>query len=291
DMCGIAGVVGVPGDHRGLAERLLGALRHRGPDDEGIEHVAPAVTLVHSRLAIIDPTSAGHEPMRDERGNWIVYNGEVFNYREINARLAEHGTSARTRSDTETILRAHAMWGDDAVQHFRGMFAYALFERASDRVLITRDRLGIKPMYLYRPAAGGLVFASQLRALLALGSEIVARRVNRSAIESFLAQGAVQGDESIVDGIVQLAPGSQLSLDAETGRELRLRRYWQLARTDFDGSSRAEFVDRLSRVAREAVGLRLRSDVPMGLFLSGGVDSTAMLALASEHQSSGLRTL
>lgn len=295
-MCGIAGLVGDFENPTDLAHRMLSALRHRGPDDEGVEQVSPTVTLVHSRLAILDLSPAGHQPMADhpqdgQHRNWITYNGEVFNFHALNGALAREGWPSRSRCDTETILNAHRAWGDTAVDRFRGMFAYAIYEADKQTVTLVRDRLGIKPLYIYRPAKGGLVFASELRALLALGPDIVRPRIRRSALESFFAQGAVQGQESIVEGIELVEPGTMVTMDARTGAPRKRQLYWRLPVPQSVPASRDEAVEELRAIAREAVELRLISDVPVGLFLSGGIDSAALLALATETHQGPIRTL
>src|SRR5262245_54227004 len=200
-MCGIAGLLGVdPEIARAAAERMQSALRHRGPDDRGIEIVqgppgtAPAV-LAHTRLSIFDLSSDGHEPMSDrpkhpnEAANVITFNGEVYNYTTLQPELAREGWPCRTRSDVEVVLHAYRVWGVRAVERFEGMFAFCLLDRTRGLAWFCRDRVGIKPVYLYRPSRGGLVFASEVRALLAAGPELVVPRLRRSALESFLAQG------------------------------------------------------------------------------------------------------
>ena len=295
-MCGIAGLVGVAGDTREYAQRLLAAVRHRGPDDEGVERPAPSVAFVHTRLAILDVSVAGHQPMRDAPPdglppNWTTYNGEIFNFPELNAELAAQGWRARTKSDTETLLHAYRVWGESCVERLRGMFAFALYDATRQTVFLARDRLGIKPLYYSRPPAGGFVFASEVRSLLALGPELVPRRARRSALESFLAQGAVQGYETFFDNIELLPPGATLTLDAATGRELERRTYWQLPLAVTPALPRAQAVEQLRETAREAVKMRLLSDVPVGLFLSGGVDSAALLAWATENNETPVRTI
>lgn len=286
-MCGIAGLIAVDGDQAEMARRLLLALRHRGPDDEGIEHPSSTLTLIHTRLAILDLSFSGHQPMADHpagggQPNWVVTNGEVFNYRELQGELAGGPWQCHTRNDTEAILHSYRVWGIDCLTRFRGMFAFCLVDQEQGIAHLVRDRLGIKPLYLYRPPQGGLVFASEIRALLALGPEFITPRVNRRALESFFAQGAVQGYETLVEGVTMLEPSACLTVELATGKVLSHRKYWQLPTATVEESQRAAAVERLGEMAREAVRLRLISDVPVGLFLSGGIDSAAMLALASE---------
>jgi len=295
-VCGIAGLIGVPGDNQAMGRRLLAALRHRGPDDEGLEQPSPTVTLVHTRLAVLDVSRSGHQPMADHprdrgRKNWVVFNGEIFNYHELQAELADAGWPCRTRSDTEVILHAYRAWGIDCVQRFRGMFAIGLVDLDKGISCFYRDRLGIKPLYLYRPPQGGLVFASEIRALLALGPEMVSSYVNPGALESYFAQGAVQGYDALIRGITMLKPGTYLSVDLFTGRELNRKTYWQLPVGPACALKRPAAVERLKSLAREAIRLHLVSDVPIGLFLSGGIDSASIVAIASESNVGSLRTI
>ena len=295
-MCGIAGVVGGQRDHRGIARELLEAVRHRGPDDEGVEHPTPSVTFVHTRLAILDTSPCGHQPMRDQPSeahatNWVTFNGEIFNFLELREELGRAGHPCSTLSDTEVILKAYRLWGRECVRRFVGMFALCIYDGARNEAILYRDRLGIKPVYLYRPPGGGLAFASELRALLALGSAVVPPVLNRMALESFLAQGAVQGEDSLVEGVTLLPPGCWLVVDGRTGEERERVTYWSLPNTPAEPESREEAVARLGVLARDAVRLRLISDVPIGLFLSGGIDSAAMLALATEVSTGPLHTL
>ena len=295
-MCGIGGLIGVRDEGAMLSRRLLAALRHRGPDDEGIGQPLATVALVHTRLAILDLTSAGHQPMRDYpanglRPNWIVFNGEIFEYRELASKLVNEGWPCRTSCDTEVILHAFRAWGENCADHLRGMFAFCVLDTQRGVAHLYRDRFGIKPLYLYRPPEGGLVFASELRAILNLGSEITPRRINARAVEGFLAQGAVQGYESLIEGISLLRPGAHLKLDATTGKELSRRNYWELKLPSGDEPDRADQVEQLRSIARHTMSLHLLSDAPLGMFLSSGIDSSSLLTLAREVTNGPLRTL
>jgi asparagine synthase (glutamine-hydrolysing) len=321
-MCGIAGILGLDGDRaRDAATRMQAALRHRGPDDQGLELIArpsggaPAV-LVHTRLSIIDLSPAGHQPMRDVPAaaggspNWLVFNGEIYNFRALARELDQSGLTYNSRSDTSVILASYRKWGMRAVERFEGMFAFCLLDTERGLSWFCRDRLGIKPLYFHRPTEGGFLFASEVRALLA--SELVARRVRPTALESFLAQGAVMSEDAIVEGVSLLRPGESLVCDFE-GRNLRTARYWSVAfgremgshTAPADGSSppgdlstqpagspfRSEVVAELGLAIQRSIGNQLLADVPVGLFLSAGIDSTAIATIASRISSQRLRTL
>ena len=295
-MCGIAGLIGRPDEGYSVARRLVAALRHRGPDDEGFDRPLSTVTLVHTRLAVLDLSSAGHQPMRDHpsdgrMSNCVVFNGEIFDYPDLARELAREGWLCRTRCDTEVILHAFRAWGPDCVDHLRGMFAFCLVDTQRGVAHLYRDRLGIKPMYLYRPHGGGLVFSSELRAILGLGAEIAPRSINARALESYFAQGAVQGYESLVEGVSMLRPSEHLALDVGNGKELVRRVYWDFNPPSDDEFDREDEVEKLRTLARQTVKLHLLSDAALGVFLSSGVDSTALLTMLREVFSGTLRTL
>jgi asparagine synthase (glutamine-hydrolysing) len=299
-MCGIAGSLGIPFERAGAAvEHMRKALAHRGPDDQGTEVLRSngfehPVILAHNRLAIIDPSPAGHQPMlRDGNGIALSFNGEVYNFQETQAELKHLGDKFVTSSDSEVILAAYRAWGPESVQRMRGMFAWALADARRGEVWFCRDRLGIKPLYVARPHSGGVLFASEVRALLAAGPELVPRRASPAAIESFLSQGMVCGFGAIVEGVSLLPPATSLILDWE-GRELTRARYWQVPfrrATEENGVIRIAAVTELRDTLREAVRLHLIADVPLGIFLSGGVDSSAIATVANEVHRGGIHTL
>jgi asparagine synthase (glutamine-hydrolysing) len=290
----------------GAARRMLRAMRHRGPDDSGIESIpdpngqAPPAVLIHARLAILDLSRAGHQPMADApttpgtTPNWTVFNGEIFNFLELHNDLARAGWPCRTRCDTEVILHAYRAWGEACLGKFRGMFAWCLLDTGQGDAWFCRDRLGIKPLYLARSLAGGLLFASELRTLLAAGPELLPPRVNSAALESYFAQGAVCGLQSIVEGVELLAPGQSLWTDW-TGRSVRTRTYWQVPFASADSGqamgSPERAVSSIADTLRESVKLRLLADVPLGLFLSGGIDSGALATLATEVAGTHIQTV
>lgn len=297
-MCGIAGAVGIP---RHIAEpaleRMRRALRHRGPDDQDTRFVSSSaspntVGLAHTRLAVIETSRAGRQPMRAiDAERWIAFNGEIYNFVQLRRELEQAGAEFRSRTDTETILAAYAAWGDKAASKLSGMFAFALADADAGRVWLCRDRVGIKPLYVARPASGGLMFASEVRTLLAAGSELVPPHISSTAIETFLAQGMVCGEHSIIDGIDLLPPGTTLVLDWD-GKEVERKRYWELPVNDAPHvwRSRADCIVELETTLAAAVTSHLVSDVPLGVFLSSGIDSSSVASLAMSS-ATNVRTL
>jgi asparagine synthase (glutamine-hydrolysing) len=290
-MCGIAGIL-TPRHDLDLApvlERMVRAIRHRGPDDEGYEEIAlPAgyrLGLANTRLAILDLSSAGHQPMTDRQsGSWIAHNGEVYNHMSLRPQLP--GVSFDSTSDTETILKGWAQLGSRVLASLRGMYAFAMYDGRRRQFWLVRDRLGIKPLYVSQVAGDTWVFASEVRALLASG--LIPGRLNAAALNAYLAFGAVSAPWTLLEGVQSLLPGEywRFDLDRPDGRShLERVQYW---RPPFEGKSspslsHAEAVERLRPILVDAVGQRMVSDVPVGIFLSGGIDSSAVVAaLASK---------
>jgi asparagine synthase (glutamine-hydrolysing) len=292
-MCGIAGAVGsINEEVRQAVERMGLAQAHRGPDGAGF-WTTPATStglgavLAHRRLAIIDLTQGAAQPMRDRScGNVLVFNGEIYNYREIRRELEASGRSFETQSDTEVLLQAYGAWGAAAIDRLRGMFAFAVWDAVKRELLLVRDRLGVKPLYIATAQRGGgrlLLFASELRALLA--SNLVERRLSSLGVMSYLWNGFVPGPDTIIRGIELLEPGTLHRYD-EIGKLLESRRYWKLPHA---GRGKTE-VEALRTELARAVELRLVSDVPLGIFLSGGVDSSVVANLAVRAASGPIRT-
>jgi len=283
-MCGIAGVVDTGGaalDESAL-RAMAASMSARGPDDAGL-HREPGLLLAHRRLAIID-LADGHQPMATADGALtVVFNGEIYNFRELRARLDEG--QFRTRSDTEVILHAYRRWGTDAVAELDGMFALALWDRGRRRLLLARDRFGKKPLY-YCLAGGALIFASTLSALLE--HPLVPRQIDREALAEYLALESVVAPRTMLAGVRKLEPGHWLSFDATTGA-VEQRRYWDLRVDGRLAIDEPEAEAELERLLAQAVRKRLISDVPLGVFLSGGVDSSMVTAFAA-REVSGLRT-
>jgi asparagine synthase (glutamine-hydrolysing) len=283
-MCGIAGCVMPSGAQpdRAALERMARLLAHRGPDDEGIEVDGP-VGLVHRRLAIVDPSPAGAQPMRGDDGWWLTYNGEVFNHLALREELPG---AWRGGSDTETVLRALERWGDDALRRFNGLFAFAAIDPRRRELLLVRDRLGVKPLYLARHA-GGLWFASELRALLAAG---VPARPRREVIRHAVVPGWVGGELTPLEGVDRLLPGTLMRVDLDT-LEVRPRRWWRPRDLVDPGRAaelaalpRARQVDAAEEALRTSVRRRLMADVPVGTLCSGGIDSSLITSFAAEEQ-------
>lgn len=296
-MCGIAGILteNPELDLPHALRQMRDALRHRGPDDEGWQELnlpgGLRLGLAHTRLSIIDVTCAGHQPMHDPASDsWIAYNGEVYNHHQIRRQLK--ATEFQSRSDTETILKGWAQFGEDLLPLMRGMFGLALYDGRRRLLWLVRDRLGIKPLYAVRPSPETWVFASELRALLASG--LVARELNDKAVESYLAYGAVAAPWTMIRGAQSLRPGEYWRFDLKhptSALEPQRRIYWRpsFVSRDQPQPTYEEAVERIRPALFEAVNLRMLADVPVGVFLSGGIDSSALVSILTS-QGHALRT-
>lgn len=288
-MCGIAGILTRRPDLdlESPIRRMRLALAHRGPDDAGEVFLTTPqgwrLGLCHTRLAILDLSPAGHQPMTDPvTGSWLVFNGEIYNHQAIRRQLPEQ--RYHSSSDTATLLRAWAYRSEQSLALCRGMFAFALFDAPRQQFWLVRDRVGVKPLYVYGVADGTWLFASEVRALLASG--LIARRLNRKAVEAYLACGAVPAPWTILKGVSSLLPGEWWRFDLSAAKpSIERRRYWRpvFAADDSPVPSRSAAVERLRPVLTEAAALRMIADVPVGVFLSGGIDSSALVALLT-HQ-------
>ena len=289
-MCGICGIA-VPGrSNRTIDEatviRMRDILTHRGPDDAGL-FMEPGIGLGHRRLSIVD-VAHGHQPMTSPDGRLeIVYNGEVYNHPSLMAELIAGGVRYRTHCDTETVLHLYQRHGAAAVERFRGMFAFAIWDRETRELFLARDRFGVKPLYYWHGPDGALFFASEMKALLATGA--VRAELNRQALPDYLANHAPSGNDTLFAGIRRLAPGHTLTW---RDGQIEIRRYWDLpvGSQEQPGLRDAELVDEWRDRFREAVRLRLMADVPLGMFLSGGIDSAAITAVMSELVSEPIKT-
>lgn len=289
-MCGIAGFTG---DLRGGGtdeERnaVLGAMCarivHRGPDDEG-RFVVPGIAMGMRRLSIID-VAGGHQPIHNEDGTVsVVFNGEIYNHGELQVRLERDGHRFATRSDTETLVHLYEEHAERMVEHLRGMFAFAIWDARRQRLFLARDRVGIKPLYVWH-APQGPAFASELRAFLAHPE--FSARVNDEAVAWYLALGYVPDPLCAFEGVEKLPPGHWMSW--QPGQAARVERYWRPDRAEISGIDEREAVEELRRLLDDAVRCHLESEVPLGAFLSGGLDSSTVVALMARHASGRVRT-
>lgn len=289
-MCGIAGIFDTRGDEIPSADligRMTDAILHRGPDESGI-HCEPGLALGHRRLSIIDIASGQQPLFNEERSVAIVFNGEVYNFGELRPELEALGFRFRTHSDTEVILHAWQAWGSDCVRRLRGMFAFAIWDQKRRHLFLARDRLGIKPLYYALLPNGHFVFGSELKALLP--HPRLPRTRDPLAIEDYFAYGYIPEPRTIYSDVRKLPPGHTLLIEKGQTTLPRTSQYWDVPFRDNGSASQAdaerELIDRL----REAVDIRLVAEVPLGAFLSGGVDSSAIVALMAELMDQPVKT-
>ncbi|MEW5755871.1 MAG: asparagine synthase (glutamine-hydrolyzing) [Pseudomonadota bacterium] len=300
-MCGIAGFV-APGarleDPTACLGRMIDSLAHRGPDDQGV-WVDSEITvgLAHRRLSIVDLSQEGHQPMRSVSGRYVIsYNGEVYNHDHLRGELKDKGFTFRGHSDTETILAAVEEWGlEAALKRFIGMFAFALWDRAEQRLILVRDRIGIKPLY-YGSLNGVFVFGSELKAFLKFPG--FSGAIDRNAIALHLHYNYIPAPYTIYQDLHKLRPGHVLSLDVTPSGDLsqKLQSYWSATevannglRHPFTGSA-DDAIERLDALLRDAVKLRMLADVPLGAFLSGGIDSSIVVAMMQAQSARPVKT-
>jgi asparagine synthase (glutamine-hydrolysing) len=279
-MCGIAGILEFGPDARanaGALREMCRVITHRGPDDEGF-YTDGAVGIGMRRLSIVD-VAGGHQPISNEDGTlYIVFNGEIYNHLALREQLIARGHRYSTHSDTETIIHLFEEYGADCVQHLRGMFAFAIWNRNTKTLFIARDRLGIKPLY-YKLTPERLLFGSEIKAVFAHGS--ARPDFNRAVLPEYLAFGYLSGEESFYAGIRKLPPGHTMTLGLDG--EAQIRQYWDLdASTPHDSRDESYYVESYRELLEGAVQSHLMSDVPLGVFLSGGVDSSAVAALMTK---------
>ena len=290
-MCGIVGILARKTQiSPAVLEQATASLAHRGPDDSGtvlLKQTQPEpleIGLGHRRLAILDLSPLGHQPMHDPiTGNWIVFNGEIYNFRELRQELEAAGVDFKSHSDTEVILAAYREWGEFCLTRLGGMFAFALWDEPRRRLLLARDPMGIKPLY-YHQSEQTFVFASEVRTLLRTG--LVPRKADSTGVLSYLAFGSVYEPWTIVDGVKALPPGHVLTVESGS---VRSREYWNpLHSCSLDESVASSgngiaAAEQLPAILRDAVLSHLVSDVPVGVFLSGGIDSSALVAVLSHN--------
>ena len=285
-MCGITGLyLKDTAVDPAVLTRMRDVIAHRGPDDAD-NFVEGPVGLGHRRLSIID-LGTGHQPMQTADGRFtIAFNGEIYNYRELKRELETAGVAFRTQSDTEVILKLHELHGDAAVARLNGIFAYALWDRQQRRLLVTRDRAGIKPMY-YAATARGFAFGSEIKALFESG--LVPRRMKREHVAEYLLFRQVAGPENLFAGVLSLPPGHSIAVaDGKAGAPVA---YWRpgVDVRPFDGSY-AQAVDALDAALNDAVRRQMIADVPLGTFCSGGIDSSLVTAIAARHAGAAINT-
>lgn len=286
-MCGINGVIGLEGIDapEPIIRAMNQALAHRGPDADGVFiDAAGGVAFGHRRLAIIDLSADGNQPFTSaDRKLTLVFNGEIYNYPELRAQLTDY--PFQSGGDTEVILAAYSRWGINCVQHFNGMFAFALYDAEKQRVLIARDRLGIKPLY-YAQHGSGIVFSSELRAMLASG--LVERKTNAKGLIDYLRYQTVHAPDTLIDGVFMLEPGHRIVIsDSEIVHEA----WWDLAAAVTPViESRERILTEIRAKLTQSVALRMRADVNFGAFLSGGIDSSAIVGLMAEVSDRAVQT-
>jgi asparagine synthase (glutamine-hydrolysing) len=280
-MCGIAGLLDL-GNHPidpAVLQRMCDRIAHRGPDAAGY-HVRGPVGLGHRRLSIID-LSTGTQPMGNENGTvWVTFNGEIYNFNDLRRPLEACGHRFSTHSDTEVIVHAYEQYGRECVNHFRGMFAFAVWDERARQLFVARDRLGKKPLY-YSIANGQFVFASELQGLLAHPD--ISRTIDPTAIDDYLTYGYIPAPKTIFRNVFKLPPAHTLTVEwpPSGNATVRTERYWQLAYGPKDNIDETQALEGLADVLTDAVRLRMIADVPLGALLSGGVDSGVIVALMS----------
>lgn len=288
-MCGIAGKVVLDSHpvHPGAIERMCEAIRHRGPDDSGV-YISPdgRVGFGHRRLAIIDLSPLGHQPMRSLDRYEIVFNGEIYNFQEERALLEQDGYVFRSHSDTEVILALYDKHQEKCLEHLRGMFAFAIYDEREKTLFCARDRVGKKPFKYYFDGAT-FIFASELKAILTQSE--YTREIDYTAIHHYLTLQYVPASLTGFKGISKLEPGHFLKLDLKT-KELHKERYWQLDYSQKLDLPEIEWKRRIITTLEESVKLRMIADVPLGAFLSGGVDSSAVVALMARNSTQPIKT-
>ena len=284
-MCGIAGFINVlrkSNDAEQLIDRMCKVIRHRGPDDQGV-WVGDGVALGMRRLAIID-LAGGHQPIfNEDQSILVVFNGEIYNYRELQKELVERGHHFRTKSDTETIVHAYEEYGDDCVKHLRGMFTFAIWDRKRQRLLAARDRFGKKPLNYYWDGQR-LIFGSEIKSILEAG---IPREINPIALDEYLVYCYVPAPNTLFKNVMKLPAAHILIYEAG---QINTKCYWELSFTPTCQDDEATAIERTRALLKEAVQIRLMSEVPLGAFLSGGVDSSIVVGLMSSMMSQPVKT-
>lgn len=293
-MCGINVILGIQDAAKGrqLIAQMNTCMAHRGPDNDGI-YTTSNVALGHRRLSIIDLSAAGNQPMMGANGRFqIIYNGEFYNYLEVKKELQQDSNpySFQFGSDTEVILAAYQKWGTDCLQHINGMFAFAIWDNLKKQIFIARDRLGIKPLYYYENN-GVVIFSSELRSLMA--SDLVPRKLNKNGLVDYLRYQTVHAPDTIIEGVKMLLPGNFLLLNTDEKLKIIPQQYWSLsapAEAAIGVKSYRQVCDEVYDLLYKSVQRRLIADVPFGAFLSGGIDSSAVVGLMSKASAKTVKT-
>jgi asparagine synthase (glutamine-hydrolysing) len=284
-MCGIAGIINRKGRESdpSLIRKMTGAMSHRGPDADGFFEDG-GIALGHRRLSIIDLSAAANQPFTDSSGRYVmVFNGELYNYREVKRLIGDY--AFRTNSDTEVIIAAYAKWGADCLSYFRGMFALVIWDRQEKEIFMVRDPMGVKPLYYYLDD-DQLLFASEVRAILATG--LVKRRLDETALPDYFSYQSISYPHTMIEGIRQLEAGSWIRIKKGS---IEKKRYWDVTNISKDEDMDAGLVrGRIRELLLQSVRRRLVSDVPVGAFLSGGIDSSAVVGLMAEAGSAAPNT-
>ena len=288
-MCGICGKINFLSDkfvtHEEI-QMMTNTLYHRGPDDEGI-FIDNAIGLGFRRLSIID-LSTGHQPLSNENETvWIVFNGEIYNYIELRNDLKLKGHIFRTKTDTETIVHLYEEYKEDCVSYLRGMFSFVIWDANKKRLFCARDRFGIKPFF-YTVTKGSFIFASEIKAILT--SRDYEKRIDLNVLNEYFAYGYISRNRSIFKDIKKLLPGHYLIIDTEFPGKLLIKQYWKIRFVPDNRTTEKEWIEKIQATFDDAVKIRLMSDVPLGAFLSGGVDSCSVVALMARNSSQPIKT-
>jgi len=284
-MCGIVGIISRSASlDPEILRRATASIAHRGPDDSGSvilrsqAAVPIEIGLGHRRLSILDLSPHGHQPMHDPlTGNLVVFNGEIYNFRELRTELESKGLAFRSTSDTEVLLKAYAVWGKDCLQYLRGIFAFAVWDAKEASLFLARDPMGVKPLY-YCELTQHFIFASEIRTLL--GTGLVRKKLSSSGLVTFLSFGSVYDPQTVIEGVLALEAGHYLVW--QNGL-LSTKRYWSLPVITTDRGMQ-DIQDQVNAAVDESVRMQTVSDVPVGVFLSGGIGSSAITAVLSRAQ-------
>jgi len=288
-MCGITGKINFEKENSidvSELKRMTDVIFHRGPDDEGF-YIKDNVGLGFRRLSIID-LSTGHQPLANEDESiWIIFNGEIYNYQELQENLIKQGHIFRTRSDTETIVHLYEQYGPDCLQYLRGMFAFCIWDDKKKQLFCARDRFGIKPFYYYTDNQK-FVFGSEIKAILKAGG--INKTLSNEALDSYFAFGYITGDLSIYKEIKKLQPGHYLTVSLKDNPSIEIKKYWEVAFDPDYSKSEKQWIEEIDACLSETVKLHMISDVPLGAFLSGGIDSSSVVAMMARNSNMPVQT-